>query len=293
MSGADEPGPAANATSRPVPFHLPADQDPRQVPAALGALHRRLPVGARVELRVEGASPQPRWPGTRLADVVTGAGFHPDGPGRRRRRPTGSTPTDAPRPPAPRGPEGDLVLVATRQRTLADTVGPGMRLLVAGLNPSLYSADEGIAFARPGNRFWPAAVAAGLVERDRDPLDALARHGLGMTDVVKRATPRADELTAPEYRRGLDRLGRLVSWLEPAAVCFVGLAGWRAAVDRRAVAGIQPEGLGGTAVYVMPSTSGVNGRSSLDDLTTHLRAAAELAAAGRAGITPAGGGAGG
>ncbi len=69
---------------------------------------------------------------------------------------------------------------------------------------------------------------------------------------------------------------RLVRWLEPGAVCFVGLAGWRAAVDRRATAGEQPDGLGGRPVYVMPSTSGLNARVPLADLAEHLRAAIEL-----------------
>ena len=73
------------------------------------------------------------------------------------------------------------------------------------------------------------------------------------------------------------RLERLAGWLAPAAICFVGLAGWRAAVDRRAVAGPQPDGLGGVPVYVMPSTSGVNGHSSLAELTEHLRRRGHLA----------------
>ena len=67
----------------------------------------------------------------------------------------------------------------------------------------------------------------------------MTAHGLGMTDVVKRATPRADELTSAEYRTGIARLERLVGWLAPRAICFVGLAGWRAAVARNAVAGWQ------------------------------------------------------
>ena len=83
-----------------------------------------------------------------------------------------------------------------------------------------------------------------------------------MTDLVKRATPRADELTTAEYRAGLERVGRLCAWLRPGAVCFVGLAGWRAAADRKAVAGVQPETLGDTPVYVMPSTSGLNARTT-------------------------------
>jgi TDG/mug DNA glycosylase family protein len=165
-----------------------------------------------------------------------------------------------------------------RQRSLPDTVGPGMHLLVCGLNPSLYAADAGIGFARPGNRFWPAAIAAGLVARDRDPLDALRCHRVGMTDLVKRATVAADELAPEEYRAGVARVERLVRWLRPGAVCFVGLEGWRAAIDRRARAGEQPDGFGGVPAYVMPSTSGLNAHSRLDDAIAHLRAARALSA---------------
>jgi TDG/mug DNA glycosylase family protein len=141
----------------------------------------------------------------------------------------------------------------------------------------VYSADVGVGFARPGNRFWNAALAAGIVTRARDTRHALVAHGIGMTDLVKRATPRADELTRDEYRAGLARVERLVRWLQPGAVCFVGLAGWRAAVDRRAVAGVQPGDIGGRPAYVMPSTSGLNARVPLAELADHLRAAAALA----------------
>lgn len=173
-----------------------------------------------------------------------------------------------------------LVAWARRARTLPDTVAAGMRLLVCGLNPSLYAADRGVGYARPGNRFWPAALAAGLVARDRDPLDALVSHGVGMTDLVKRATRTAAELKPDEYRAGAARLERIVRWLRPRAVCFVGLAGWRAAIDARAVAGEQPDGFAGIPAYVMPSTSGANAHVQLPDVTAHLRAAAEVAARG-------------
>ena len=164
-----------------------------------------------------------------------------------------------------------------RLRTLPDTVGAGMTLLICGLNPSLHAADMGIGFGRSGNRFWPAALDAGLVSTDRDPRLALTDHGVGMTDLVKRATRRADQLSAAEYQRGLERVERLVSWLNPAAVCFVGLAGWRAAVDRKAVRGPQDRRVGGRPAYVMPSTSGLNARTTRDELASHLRQAAALA----------------
>jgi double-stranded uracil-DNA glycosylase len=158
----------------------------------------------------------------------------------------------------------------TRLRTLADVVGPGMRLLLCGLNPSLYAADAGVNFARPGNRFWPAMLAAGLTDVVRDPVHLLEHHHIGMTDLVKRATPRADALTADEYAAGVARVARLCAWLRPGALCLVGLSGWRAAVDRRATTGWQPERLGRTPVYVMPNPSGLNAHAQIPDLAQHL-----------------------
>jgi TDG/mug DNA glycosylase family protein len=249
--------------------HLPRSE----VPLALADLHRALAVGAPVELELFAGDDEhvtfadddfpgrrfSRWPPALLAHVVVGAGFAVEHLG-----------------PSPER-DDHLVVRAVRARTLADTVGPGMRLLVCGLNPSAYAADAGVGFARPGNRFWPAALRAGLVTRDRDPWDALRGHGVGMTDLVKRATPRADALGAAEYAAGIERLDALCAWLRPAAVCLVGLAGWRAAVDRRARAGLQARPLGGRPVHVMPSTSGLNAHARLDDLVDHLRAAAALA----------------
>jgi TDG/mug DNA glycosylase family protein len=251
--------------------HLPRTA----VPLALAGLHRALEVGGVLDLTVFAGDGDARsgedddfpgrhftwWRPEPLTDLLVGAGFRVD---------------EAPADPGGR-PHARLTARATRARTLPDTVGPGMRLLLCGLNPSLYAADAGIGFARPGNRFWPAVRAAGLAAVDRDPDRALAEHGLGMTDLVKRATVAAAELTTAEYRAGLGRIERLLAWLRPGAVCFVGLAGWRAAVDRRAQAGVQPRGLAGVPVYVMPSTSGLNAATPLAVLVDHLRAAAALA----------------
>lgn len=169
---------------------------------------------------------------------------------------------------------GQLIAPITRRWTLPDYVGPGMKLLICGLNPSPSSADSGVGFHKAGNRFWPAAIQAGLVSRDRDPAHALMEHGMGMTDMVKRPTRRADELDKAEYEVGFERLKRLADWLEPQAICMVGLAGWRAAVNRKAQRGWQPETVGGRPVYLMPSTSGLNAHDTIDTLTEHLRTAA-------------------
>jgi TDG/mug DNA glycosylase family protein len=241
----------------------------KRLPWALMQLHRALNVGAPAAFTMrygthEGAVDDDdfggrmfaEWEPEPLRDVLVGAGFAVD-----------QLTHDG----------GEWVNVhAVRARTLPDFVDAGMRLLLCGLNPSEYAADAGVGFARPGNRFWPAALKAGLVSRDRDPIHALVEHGVGMTDLCKRATPRADELSKDEYAEGFARVERLVRWLKPGAVCFIGLAGWRAIVDRRAVAGEQPDGFGGAPAYVMPNPSGLNANHSLDQIADHLRAAAGL-----------------
>jgi TDG/mug DNA glycosylase family protein len=114
---------------------------------------------------------------------------------------------------------------------------------------------------------------------DRSPDHALTHHRVGMTDLVKRPTRKAAALTEGELRRGLARVARLVGWLSPAAVCMVGLTGWRAAVDPRASPGWQRSTALAAPVYLMPNTSGLNARSSLEDLVGHLRAASGAAPA--------------
>lgn len=272
-------GSIGGALANRVYLHLPS----AEVPLALADLHRVLADGGPAfvcmmgdergqQFRAGGQFPGrlfSAWEQRRLHEVLHRAGFSVD-------EFTVRESADVERAGRPRRFEIRL----RRAVTLADTVGPEMGVLICGLNPSVYSAEAGVAFARPGNRFWPAALAAGMVSRDRDPRHALLAHGIGMTDLVKRPTRRADQLSPNEYRTGVEELERQVRWLRPKVVCFVGLAGWRAAVDRTAVAGVQRAGFGGTTAYLMPSTSGINASSSLADLTAHLRQALQLAGGG-------------
>ncbi len=246
-----------------------------RLPLALARLQWALAPGAPLMLSVshgEGDGPAPdddmpgrffcRWRAEPLRDLLTGAGFA-----------VASIEASCER--------ALLYASATRARTLPDTVGPRMRLLVCGLNPSVLSADVGFGYARASNRFWRAALEAAVVSRPRDPLHALVHHGVGMTDLVKRATPRAAEIEPEEYRAGAGRVAWLVAWLRPAAVCFVGLDGWRTALDRAARPGWQGGGIGGVPAYVMPSTSGLNARTPLTELVEHLRAALRGPSGGR------------
>jgi TDG/mug DNA glycosylase family protein len=244
------------------------------LPLALAELQRATAVGAPVVISMlrgdyEGSSlPDDDFPGRffacwdpePLTTVVTGAGFD-----------TRATEVDDTRH------DSWIHVHAQRARTLPDYVGPGLRVLLCGLNPSLYAADAGVGFARPGNRFWPAALASGLLHHDRDPWRTVRDDRVGMTDLVKRATVSANELQPADYRAGAARVEQIVRWLQPRVVCFVGLTGYRAAVDRKAAPGLQQQRFGETTTYVMPNPSGINTHSSLADLTEHLGTVRALA----------------
>ena len=169
-----------------------------------------------------------------------------------------------------------------------DLVGPGLRLLLVGINPGLWTAAVNAHFARPGNRFWPALYRAGVVDRLIDasrgltPADAelLVARGVGITNIVNVATARADELTAEQLRDGAGRLEALVRATGPRVVGVLGLTAYRQAFGRpRAVAGRQAEDLAGAELWVASNPSGLNAHASLASLATDYR---ELAL--RAGV---------
>jgi TDG/mug DNA glycosylase family protein len=153
---------------------------------------------------------------------------------------------------------------------LPDLVRPGLRVLFCGYNPSPYAADTGVPFGRPGNRFWPAALASGLLTVDRDPWHAGRAHDVGFTDLVKRATVAASELSKDELRAGLARVTRICEWLAPEVICFLGIGAWRDLVDRKASVGWQPTMLGTTRVYVMPNPSGLNASTQHAGFVEHF-----------------------
>lgn len=148
--------------------------------------------------------------------------------------------------------------------TIPDLVGPDLRILLVGINPSLYSGWTGRHFARPGNRLWRTLAESGLTDRLLHPseTDAISAAGLGITNLVARATARADELDPDELRAGVAPLRRLVRrcrrrWAGPTHVAFLGVSAYRVAVDRpRAQVGRQDVELDGAQVWVLPNPSG-------------------------------------
>jgi TDG/mug DNA glycosylase family protein len=142
-------------------------------------------------------------------------------------------------------------------------------VLFCGINPGLYSGAVGHHFARPGNRFWRSLHQAGFTDRVLSPFDerALLEHGLGITNLVNRATASADELSPDELRGGAARLRRKVCRMRPRFVAFLGLGAFRSAFDRSdALVGAQPEDICDSRVWLLPNPSGLNAHYQLGEL---------------------------
>jgi double-stranded uracil-DNA glycosylase len=166
-------------------------------------------------------------------------------------------------------------LQSFRNASVPDLVGPGLKLLFVGINPGLWTAATQTHFAHPGNRFYPALRLAGIIDRgldrgkpmtDQDRAYLVAR-GIGITNLVNRATARADELSAAELRAGRTRLEAFVAQRQPVVVAVAGLTAYRAAfADPKARGGEQADRLFGSRVWVVPNPSGLNAHETIGSL---------------------------
>jgi double-stranded uracil-DNA glycosylase len=160
-------------------------------------------------------------------------------------------------------------LAAAEGRFVPDVLRPGLRVLFCGINPGLWSAAVGHHFARPGNRFWKALHLGGLTPRRLGPdeEDELPALGLGITNLVERATAGAAELGPDELRAGGSRLAAKVAATRPAVVAVLGVGAYRTAFDRpRASVGPQPDPIAGSRAWLLPNPSGLNAHYQLPDL---------------------------
>jgi TDG/mug DNA glycosylase family protein len=175
------------------------------------------------------------------------------------------------------GRPGRAELVAAQNRTIRDVLpedGSPPAVLFCGINPSLYSAATGHHFARPGNRFWPALHRSGFTGRLLAPHEQglLPEYGLGITNLVARATARADELTAEELREGGIRLAALVERHPPRVLAVAGVTAYRTAFGKRGtVIGAQEEMFGPARLWVLPNPSGLNASWTLDRIAEEFK----------------------
>jgi double-stranded uracil-DNA glycosylase len=167
-----------------------------------------------------------------------------------------------------------------RNHVVPDLIGPGLRLLFVGINPGLWTAAVNTHFAHPGNRFYPALHRAGIIERPIDRVNGmtdddraqLIDRGIGITNVVERATPRASELTTTELREGAERLRETIARHRPTVVAIAGITAYRTAFSQpKAQLGRQEMQLTGAAVWAVPNPSGLNAHETIDTLAQAYR----------------------
>jgi len=159
--------------------------------------------------------------------------------------------------------------------TVADLVGPNLRLLFVGINPGLWTAATQTHFAHPGNRFYPALSLAGIIGREIDrgiemsdeDREHLAARGIGISNIAHRATARASELTKQELIDGGEMLRAFVRRNEPVVVAVAGITAYRIAFgEPKAVMGEQSVGFEGSRLWVVPNPSGLNAHETVESL---------------------------
>jgi len=152
---------------------------------------------------------------------------------------------------------------------IPDIIAPGLNVLFCGINPGLMSEATGHHFARPGNRFWPALHLSGFTPARLRPCEQsrLIGYQMGITNVVQRASARADELSRDEFLTGGRALARKVRRFRPAWLAVLGVGAYRLTFGRpEAVVGEQPETIGTTRVWLLPNPSGLNAHYTLPRL---------------------------
>ena len=174
-------------------------------------------------------------------------------------------------------------LESYRDAVVPDLIGPHVKLLFVGINPGLWTAATQTHFAHPGNRFYPALRLGGVIDREIDRgtgmTDDDRRHlvdrGIGITNVVRRATAKASELSPDELRAGGAELRSFVREHRPKVVAIAGITAYRAAFHApKAMMGRQPEGLEGAELWVVPNPSGLNAHETIESLAVAYRAPA-------------------
>ncbi|MEO7520852.1 MAG: G/U mismatch-specific DNA glycosylase [Gemmatimonas sp.] len=169
--------------------------------------------------------------------------------------------------PPPRPSKAELA--AAVSRVVPDLIAPDLDVLFCGINPGLYTAAIGHHFGRPGNRFWPALHRSGFTPRQFSPWEEgeLLSQGIGITNMVQRTTATAAELSPEEYVQGGNRLAAVATRYRPGIIAILGIGAYRSAFGRkRATLGLQPECIGSTTLWVLPSPSGLNANHQLADL---------------------------
>lgn len=139
---------------------------------------------------------------------------------------------------------------------LPDVLLPGLRVVFCGTAAGTASARAGAYYSGPGNAFWTTLRSTGLTPMRLLPteFEQLPGFAIGLTDICKVLHGSDQEVGTGEF--DVAGLEARIAAVEPANLAFNGKNAARGALGRRVDYGLQPERIGGAAVWVLPSTSG-------------------------------------
>lgn len=159
-----------------------------------------------------------------------------------------------------------------------DVLAPGLGVVFCGINPGRVSAAAAAHFANPRNDFWRLLHAAGLTPRELAPEEQfeLLGLGIGVTNAAYRTTKGSGDLRKGDFEGTAQRLERIARELEPRVIAFVGKEAYRGSFGERPEHGLQHRRLGGTLLFVLPSTSPANAAVPWEERLRWFRELARL-----------------
>ncbi|NRP90632.1 G/U mismatch-specific DNA glycosylase [Ensifer adhaerens] len=145
----------------------------------------------------------------------------------------------------------------------------GLKVVFCGLNPGISTQSSGHSFSTPSNRFWNVLYLAGFTDVRLEPKDErhLLAYGCGLTTAIRRATRRASEISAAEFRDARPDLEERIRDVAPCSIAFLSKRALAEMLQARDVTwGRQRLDFGGVPTWVLPNPSGLNRGFSLDAL---------------------------
>jgi TDG/mug DNA glycosylase family protein len=148
--------------------------------------------------------------------------------------------------------------MAPTKHILPDRLKPGLKLVFCGTAAGRKSAETRTYYAHAQNKFWTTLYDVGLTPRLIAPAEyeVLWAHGIGLTDIAKFSYGMDHQL--PRNALGAEAVAALKARIlkaKPAILAFTSLNGGRKVMGPKAIAGEQPQQLGETRVFILPSPS--------------------------------------
>jgi len=148
--------------------------------------------------------------------------------------------------------------MAAKKHVLPERLRPGLKLVFCGTAAGRKSALEQAYYAHGQNKFWKTLHAVGLTPRLFAPQDypLLDELDIGLTDIAKFTFGMDHQL--PKDALGAEAAAALrkrIAKFAPRHLAFTSLNAGRTVMGKAAKAGAQPQGLGQTRIWVLPSPS--------------------------------------